>query len=177
MHFEHVENIITRKKLTTQTERKTIELAKLYGNCLKEIGMDAGAGTLGVSVLDHLLEVPETRNKVVALNSRRLSQARDDKNAIKILNEDMYNNMVSMMEKGQLLLLNDDEVISSLASIQFEYNIQFGQPTRLRIFGSYSHVAEGLIRAAWSASKDRRLRLFVERTGKSKEINLNIWDD
>jgi len=171
--FHHVENIITKKKRTTETEQKIIELELMYK--FRKIGIDAGAGTLGVSVLDHLLVNSSTRSKVVALNSRQLTQDREQKSRITILNEDMYNNLISMMEHGEILLLDDDEVRASLSSIQFEHVINRGQPTKLRIFGSYSHVAEGLIRAAWEADKDRRLDLFIEYTGKSKV--LNIWDD
>ena len=157
--FHQVENIITTKKRTNETEDKIIELEMLYK--FKSIGIDAGAGTLGVSVLDHLLLNSSTRRKVVALNSRQLIQDEDESARITILNEDMYNNLLSLMEKNEILLLDDDEIRASLASIQFEYVIHRGQPTKLRIFGSYSHVAEGLIRAAWEASKDKTLNIWV----------------
>jgi len=52
----------------------------------------------------------------------------------------------------------------SLASIQYEYVVQFGQPTRLRIFGvphNASDIAEGLIRAVWCASKDKSLNIYA----------------
>ena len=51
------------------------------------------------------------------------------------------------MERGAIKLLNDDDVIASLRSIQYEYVVKEGQQTKLRIFGAYTHITEGLIRA------------------------------
>jgi len=158
--FEHVENLITKKKLTTETEEKIIELEKIYS--FKEIGIDAGAGTLGVSVLDHLLNNHFTKKKVTAVNNRTLVQDRDDKSRIHLLKVDLYNNLKAMGERGEIKLLNEDIVKASLASIQYDYLVKEKQKTRLVIFGSYSHIAEGLIRAAWCAAKDKSLNIWVD---------------
>jgi len=64
----------------------------------------------------------------------------------------MYLNLQILMEKGEIKLLDDDEVKASLASIQHDEG---------KIFGSYSHVAEGIIRAAWLATKDKKLDLYI----------------
>ncbi|MFH1645974.1 MAG: hypothetical protein ABIB11_06090, partial [Candidatus Omnitrophota bacterium] len=157
--FEHVESIITKKKLTTETEQNIIELQKLWN--FKEIDIDAGAGTLGVSVLDHLLQNSITKRKVVGVNNRTLVQDEEDKSKIHLLKIDLYNNLKAMGERGEIKLLKDDKVKASLASIQYDYLVKEKQKTRLVIFGSYSHIAEGLIRAAWAASKDKRLNIWV----------------
>ena len=58
-------------------------------------------------------------------------------------------------------LLKDDELIQSLKSVQYEYMVKRGEKTELRIFGNYTHIVEGLIRAAWCAKEDNKLKLFV----------------
>ena len=156
--YRQIENEITTKTLTTETEKKILELMEKFN--IKKIGLDAGAGTLGVSILDHLLET-KARNKVIALNNRAMSMDPDGKKKQKLFKEDLYNNMLGMMERGELKLLDDDEVLLSLKSIQFEYVTTPNKLTKLRIFGSYSHVAEGLIRACWVAKKEKTLNLWA----------------
>ena len=155
----HVESIVQKKKLTTETEDKIISLVRQYDE-IKKVYIDAGAGTLGVSVFDHLLRIDETKRKIVAINNRARSYDRDDKQKARLLKEDLYDNLRSLMEKGEIKLLDDDKVIESLRSIQYEYVQKSGQPTRLRIFGSYAHIAEGLIRAAWF-KKEKGLNISI----------------
>jgi hypothetical protein len=157
-----VESIITSKTYTTDSERKIIELNEIYGNALKEIGIDAGAGTLGVSILDHLKEVPEIARKLTALNNAKRSYDREGKNKTQLFKEDLYDNLRAMMERGEIQLLDDDEIILSLKSVQYEYSIKEGMPTQMKIFGNYTHCAESLIRAAWLAREQgKHLNLWM----------------
>lgn len=78
-----------------------------------------------------------------------------------LLKEDMYMNLLAMMEKGKIKLLDDDEVKLSLRSVQYEYVSEPGKPTKIRIFGNYTHIAEGLIRAAWLANQ-KHLNAFID---------------
>ena len=110
--INHVYHQVTRKKKTTETEDRIVELAKLYD--FRGIGIDAGSGSLGVGVLDHLQREDSTKRVVVALNSRSRPMDRDGKSKTKILNEDMYNNLKALGERGWLHLLKIDEVIASL---------------------------------------------------------------
>ena len=158
----HVYHEITTKQLTTATEQKIIRMATQWD--FKGIGIDAGAGTLGVGILDHLLLNEATKRSVVALNSRQRAMDRDGKSKTRILNEDMYNNLVMLGESGKIQLLKHDDVIESLASMQFEYVIKKGKPTKLRIFSTphnLSDVTEGIIREVWLA-KDKVLKLWVD---------------
>jgi hypothetical protein len=59
------------------------------------------------------------------------------------------------MEQKKIFLLRNGEIKLSLRSIQYEY-CEKG----LRIYGNYSHIVEGLIRAAWSV-KDKHLNIFI----------------
>ena len=128
---------------------KYLELMKPY---CKRIAIDAGAGTLGVSVMDHLLKIPIIRKVVIAIDNAKRVVDRNG-GTKKLLKEDLYENMKSMMEHGILKLLEEDNVIESLKSIQYEYIMKEDQPSRLKIHGDYSHIVEGLIRAAWLANQ------------------------
>jgi len=158
--LEHEDSIIKNKILTTETEREIIRLNELWN--FREIDLDAGAGTLGVSVLDHLLEVDNLKKKVIPINNRARSLDKDENSKSKLLKEDLYNNLLALMEQGKIKLLNDDEVIASLQSVQYEYVIKEGESTKMRIFGNYTHIAEGLIRAAWGASADKHLNIWCK---------------
>jgi len=156
--FEHAENIVTKKKLTTETFDNIVNLEKQWN--FRKIGIDAGSGSLGVGILDFLLREPLVKRKVVALNnlSRVLDHLGERKRTL--LKEDMYMNMLALMEKGKLMLLDDDEVAMSLKSVQYEYVVTVGKKTSVRIFGNYTHIAEGLIRAAWLANQ-KHLNPFI----------------
>lgn len=156
--IEHVESIITKKTLTTQTEDKIIQLNKQYD--FQKIYIDAGSGSLGVGIFDHLLREEETKRKIEAINNRARSYDRYDKSKTKLLKEDLYDNLRALMERGKIKLLDDEEVIESLRSVQYEYVKSAGKPTSLRIFGNYTHVVEGIIRAAW-CDKDKNLNIWI----------------
>ena len=143
----HVENIITTKKLTNETEANVWRLDKKYD--FQKIFIDAGAGTLGVSVFDHLLADDRTREKVVAINNAERPLDREGRKKKKLLKEDLYDNLLALMEQDKIKLLDDESVIDSLMSIQYEYTMTDGEPTKIKIWGDYSHIVEGLIRSAW----------------------------
>lgn len=151
-HLIHVESIVTRRTYTTQTTNTIIELNRKYN--FKKIYIDDGG--LGVAVLDQLLIEESTRRKVVAINNASRPLDRDETKKKKILKEDLYNNLLRLMERGEITLLDDAEIYLSLKSVQYEYS----DKGDLRIFGNYTHITEGLIRAAYSAL-DKSLNLWV----------------
>jgi hypothetical protein len=148
--IEQVENIITKKTLTTETEDNIVR-ADLRYDCRK-IGIDAGSGTMGTFIVEHLLRIPSIRKKIVPINNAKRVIDRDG-SSVKLMKIDLYENLLALMEQGIIKLLDDDEVIDSLSSVQYEYVIKEGEQTKLRIFGNYTHIAEGLIRAAWLANQ------------------------
>ena len=154
----HVENIVTRKKLTNETEDNVWMLNNKYD--FKKILIDAGAGSLGVSVFDHLLIDDRTKNKVIAINNAERPLDREGKKKTKLLKEDLYDNLRALMEQGKIQLLDDEDLIESLVSIQYEYTMNDGEPTKIKIWGDYSHIVEGLIRAAWCV-KYKHLNLGI----------------
>lgn len=152
--YFHIENIMDTYTLTTDTINKVLELDNKYG--FKSIYIDDGG--LGVAVFDQLLVNSQTKRKVVAINNARRSLDRDDKRHRKLLKEDLYLNLKGMMERGEIQLLNDPEVFTSLKSIVLERS---PKNSDVKIYGRYSHIAEGLIRAAWSV-RDKHLNIYFE---------------
>ena len=146
------ENIVHKYTLTTDTIKKVLELDKIYE--FKNIYIDDGG--LGVAVFDQLLNTSQTKNKVVAINNASRSLDREENRTRKLLKEDLYMNFLAMLEKGELFLLKDAEIFTSLKSIMIEHDVA---KANIKIYGRYSHIAEGLIRAAWS-NHSTRLNLW-----------------
>ena len=151
-----VENETTTKKLTTATTARIMQFNMLYK--FKRIYVDDGGP--GFGVFSELLSDNRTKRKVIAINNASRPLDHDESRSKKILKEDLYQNLLVLMEQGKIKLLDDDELIASLASVQGEYIKKEGQQTQFRIFGNYTHIVEGLIRAAW-CSKDKTLKIWV----------------
>jgi len=156
-HLIHIESIVTRKTLTTMSTRLVLKLDKKFN--FKRIFIDDGG--IGVGVFDQLLEDLQTRRKVVAVNNLRRALDREENRKKKLLKEDLYNNMLNLMEQGKITFLDDPEIYQSLKSVQYEYTGGITEEKKLRIFGNYTHIAEGLIRAAWSV-KDKTLNIYID---------------
>ena len=150
--FRQIENLVKSKQLTTQTEEDILHLNISFEPV--KIGIDAGSGSLGVGIYDRLLQNPATKRKVVALNNRSISQDRDEKTKLRIKKEDMYDNLRSMMEHGELPLLDSPKIFASLKSVLWEITDEKGT-NKVRIWGNDDHVAEALIRAAELAKRER----------------------
>jgi hypothetical protein len=148
------ENIMHRFTLTTETIAKILELNKQYD--FRKIYID-DAG-LGVAVFDQLLQNEETRRKVIGINNASRAVDKDHKRHRKLMKEDLYLNLKRMMEAGQIQLLKDAQIFTSLKSIMCETTENTND---VRIYGSYSHIAEGLIRAAW-ADREKSLNIYYE---------------
>ena len=155
----HVEIITKKKQLTTQTEQNIRDLDNQWN--FHKIGIDVGSGSLGVGIFDRLMQTSDTRNKTIAMNNRQISLDRDGKKKQRILKEDMYDNLRCMMEKEEILLLNDNNLINSLRSIQIEFPKKAGMITKVRIFGRLNDIVEGLIRSAYIAKKEKSLNPWV----------------
>ena len=154
----HVENITKTKILTTTTTDIIWELDKQYD--FQKIYIDAGSGSLGVGIFDVLLKDDRTKRKVVAINNRARVLDREGKSKARILKEDLYDNLRTLMERGHIKLLNDPEVKLSLRSIQYEYRTNDKGLSNIKIFGNYTHIVEGLIRAAW-CQKEKSINIWV----------------
>lgn len=154
----HRESIVWKKIRLTEVSDKIIALDMKYK--FERIYLDDGG--IGVGVFDTLISDPRTKRKTIAINnSTRVYDynAGGNPKKKKLLKEDLYNNLLSLMEKGKILILDDGEIWQSFKSIQYEYINEKGGAT-MRIFGDDSHIVEGIIRAAWcSKEKLNKLRI------------------
>lgn len=148
-----VENIIKKHFRTPDRVRLTIDLEETYQ--FKRIGIDDGG--LGSADFDYLLTNHSTRRKTIGLNNASRDLNRDGTKKKKLLKEDMYNNLLAMMENKEIKLLNDEEIFNSLRSIQFEIE---GTKTKYFSSGNDSHIAEALIRAAWLI-RTKSLNIYI----------------
>jgi hypothetical protein len=143
-----IENIIERGNFTTQTSDRIINLNTSYN--FNAIGIDDGG--IGFGVYSELMRNSKTQNKTFALNNASRTTDNDGEKSKKLLKEEMYINLLIYGEQKRIKLLEDDEVKASLSSIQHN--------EEGKIYGSDSHIVEGIIRALWLI-KTKGLNLFV----------------
>jgi hypothetical protein len=112
---------------------------------------DSGVGGAVTDVLQESLG-----RKVFGINNsaKRLEVQGEEKKK-GILKQDLYSNAINLLETGRLELISDMKLLKSLKSITFEYT----QEGNLKIFGTYSHLAEAMVRACW-CTKEMGLRLY-----------------
>jgi len=152
----HIDNICLKKVYLNEVTQEIIYLDKIYN--FKRIYIDSGG--IGVGVSDYLLSNEHMRKKIVEINNRsRPYEFKENPKAKKLLKEDLYYNLLGLMERGEISLLEDDDLIESLKSIQHEVVIVANIPTTEKIWGSYSHVVEALIRSCWCI-KDKGLNIW-----------------
>jgi len=142
---------ITKKNMITENARRIKNADRRYN--YNTIYIDDGG--MGVGVFDILLEDSQTKRKIVPINNSSRSLDKEGKRKKKLLKEDLYNNLLSLMEQGRLNLVHDQDTIDSLRSVQVEYT-----PKGMRIFGNWTHITEALIRAAWCV-KSKGLNIYI----------------
>jgi len=147
--IEQKENIIEKRNFTTDTSDRIKILNKSYIE-VRKIGVDDGG--IGFGVYSELMNDDATKRKTIALNNASRPTDKDGEKHKKLLKEEMYLNLLKLMELGRIKFLDDDEVKASLSSIQYEDE---------KVFSTYGHVAEGIIRALWLAEEGKSLNIFA----------------
>ena len=150
--IQELEIDISKNTMLPETVRRIKNADKKHK--FRRIYIDDGG--LGVGVFDPLLEDNQTKRKVEAINNSSRSIDNEDKRRKKILKEDLYTNLLRLMEQKKVALRENPEVLLSLKSIQFEYT----DDKRMKIFGNYSHITEALVRAAW-CMKNKDLNIYI----------------
>jgi len=149
-----VVKIITTKNISTvDTIGRTQELDSRFK--FRKIFVDDSG--VGGGVTDVLID--NLGKKVVGINNASKSIDKEGKKQHKILKEDLYSNLLVLMENKRIEFIDDPQLKRSLASVRFEYAMT-GAGKRLKIYGNYTHIAEAAVRAAW-AIKTKGLKLFV----------------
>lgn len=151
--MQQIEHEITRKLYTTQTTERILSLDKLYD--FQKIYVDDGG--IGFGVFSELLKEDSTKFKTIALNNSARPLDYKDEKQKKILGEEMIFNLLVMMEKGKIELLDDAEIRESLKSYKFEYS---KDRKNLLISSNYNHPVQSIMRAAWHA-QTKHLNLTV----------------
>jgi hypothetical protein len=144
---------ITRERVsTTETVGETGVLDDHWN--FKRIFTDSGG--IGGAVLDQLQEKIGKRKVIGLDNSTKRIEIDGEEKKRGILKEDLYSNVLMLMETGKLELINNLDLLRSMKSITFEYS----SDKRVKIFGNYSHLTEALVRACWCL-KERGLDLYI----------------
>ena len=142
--------------MTLQLESLAIEtLLKIYFTTYRYSKIYIDDGGIGAGVYDVLLQDDQVKRKIIAINNARRNLDRDEKQKKHLMKEDLYSNLLRLMENRFIELFNDDDIMMSLKSIQYEY-----KDGKILIFGNYSHIVEALVRAAW-CTQDKKNSLWV----------------
>lgn len=144
----HIET--TSRISTTDTIGRVLKLDEEFK--FRNIYVD-DAG-IGGGVTDVLIE--KLGRKIKGINNSKKSIDKEGLRKIKILKEDLYSNVLVLMEQGRLKIIDTPEVKRSLASVQFEYTAE----KRLKIYGKYTHITEALVRSCWCI-KDKSLNIYI----------------
>jgi hypothetical protein len=144
-----IDHIVEKRNYTTDTSKRIIGLDKLRN--YSEIGVDDGG--VGFGVYCELMQHSRTKRRTIALNNATRWTDAEGTKSKKILKEDMYINLLILMENKKIKLFDNEEIKLSLESMQYDEDG--------KIFGSYSHIAEGIVRAAWMATQNKSLNIFV----------------
>lgn len=146
------ECLIYKYTLTTETNSKICELDSRYR--FKGIYIDSGG--LGVAIADFCINTPSLRKKTVQIDNATRSVNPDSNRSRKLLKEDLYMNTLNLLERGDVFLLKDSEILLSFRSIMLEHD---ERKHNIYIYGRYSHIVESIIRSLW-ANHNTRLALW-----------------
>ena len=117
------------------------------------------SGGIGVGVFDWLMFDDDTKHITEAIdNSKQIMSA--DGRTRKLQKTLCYSHMKMLMETGKVHLLKDNNIFQSLKSVQFAYTNDNLGVRHLKIFGNYTHIAEGSKNAIWG-TKTQHLNLIV----------------
>ena len=154
-HIYQVENQITKKTTLPQTFEHIKQLHRLYD--FSKILIDSEG--IGVGVFDWLMFDDDTKNVTEAIdNSRQITSKDGTKKLQKTLK---YSWFKMMMETNKIHLLDDPNVFQSFKSTQYAYTNDSLGTRHLKIFGNYTHIAEGCTNGAWG--------------GKHKDLNPTVY--
>lgn len=152
-HIVQVDHFTKSMLLTTDNEELIAEFTRKW-KC-RESGIDAGSGTLGVSIYDHLQKDPrysDIKKKIIAMNNRAMS-VNNDKGKQRLYSEDMHDNLRALGERGEIHLFNRDDIKASFRSVRWDLVNDSHGLSKVKITGRNIHIVEGIKRAAELANQ------------------------
>lgn len=144
--FDMVDLEIFKKVYTTTTSDRIIEKISKWN--YRKIYVDDGG--VGFGVFCELMKNRLTRSVTIPINNSSRPLNKDETNSKKILKDELYINLKSLMEQGRVRLYKNVEVYQSLASVYCE-----DKGGKEKIYGEYTHIAEALIRAVWGIMEQK----------------------
>ena len=148
----------TKKMLLTTENEDLIKEYTMKWDCLQS-GIDAGAGTLGVSIYDHLQQDEDIGRRIIAMNNRKIS-VNQEEGKQRLYNEDMHDNLRAMGERGEIHLFNRDDIKASFRSVRWDLVQDSHGLHKVKISGRDTHIVEGIKRAA-ELAKSKDLNIFA----------------
>lgn len=138
-----IESQQSTKQPITTTAKQIIGLHEKY-DFLKFFIDDEGS--LGKGVMDILLDNDITKNEVIGIsNSKRVIDKDGKQQGIK--KTELYVKLLSMMENGEIDLLEDERIFQSFKSVQYVWKFDDKGKRHLYIYGNDTHIVEGITRA------------------------------
>jgi len=152
-----IDHFTKKMLLTTENENLIMEYTRKW-DC-KQSGIDAGSGTLGVSIYDHLQDVDDIKRKIVAMNNRQISIDQEEGKQ-RLYNEDMHDNLRALGERGEIKLYKDDDIKASFRSVRWDLVEDAHGLNKVKISGRDTHIVEGIKRAA-ELARGKHLNIFA----------------
>lgn len=121
---------------------KTIQLAVEFGN-FRKIFVDNGG--LGQGFVDILEDVKQFKHRIRELNNKSATI-----NKGRILKEDLYSNLLMLLELEKIKIVNDPKIIKGLLDVEID--------EEERIIGT--DMSEACVRACW-CSKEKSIKPFI----------------
>jgi len=154
-HLYQVENQITTKTLLSQTFNHIKQLHALYD--FSKIFIDSEG--IGVGVFDWMMEDDDLKRITEAIDNSKQIMSVDGRTR-KLQKTLKYSHFKMLMETGRLHLLQDTNIFQSFKSVQYAYTNDSLGTRHLKIFGNYTHIAEGAVNGGWG-EKCKHLNLEV----------------
>lgn len=167
--FVHAKMYPGRGTRTTEITRLVLALCKKYPTIKKIVTDDNG---VGAGPTDALVDALGTRKVEGISNQRRVEDMDIPGITKRYIKEDMYTNLLRMMEAGKIVFARQQNMLNSILGMKYTYT----KHKELRIDGNYSHYAEAVVRACFPVMSKRAKRHIDWRVISEKKDS-NIWDD
>src|SRR3990167_4705023 len=155
-HICRVEVIRGKRRLTHLVGFISSVVKEKKYNIRKIVVDETGVGS---GPVDMLVEQFGKRLIIGVNNAARSIDKTSEGRRRRIIKEDLYSNLIRMLEKEILTLDDDINIMRSLRNVRFEYTSK----GNLRIFGPDHDIAEAIVRAVFPFIYKTPKRLFIDR--------------